>query len=257
MDLRLHGPALDYRILFQQPWLKQLSRLTLSGGELGVEALEALADCPALAGLRSLALIGCGLRNHVRFVAASEHLHDLHELDLSNNRLDASDIACLGKGLTGLSRLVLSGNELTRQHLDALVGTGWPEGLTSLQLTGCTLSAQTISRLLTPRLEGLEELNLGGNYLGLGGAEQIASCPHLTNLRRLGLRRSGIGSQGCAALARSPHLGSLELIDTWDSGGGRSGVDKLRARFGQALWTRLQGPPCWHVGSALWEDVSD
>src|SRR5262249_58948283 len=138
-------------------------------------------------------------------------------------------------------------NQLSRPHVDALLGSGWPEGLTSLQLVNCSLDRGVLERFLgSPRLEGLEELNLSANHVRREAA-LIAACRHLTGLRRLGLRDSGIGNQGAAALARAEGLSALELLDVWNSGVGPAGSDRLSKRFGAALWMRTEEPPCWVI----------
>lgn len=252
LDLRLTGSAANLPTLFEQPWLGRLSRLHVGPLPAGTyilppRDLKALASCQGLSGLWSLRLTGLEMGGRIGQLADSPLAGSLGALALADDTLTPDDLGRLAATFPCLRRLSVSGVTFDRKKLDALTGAGWPETLTSLQLTR-SLPSNVLPRLLdSPRLECLEELNLGGNDVRTEGAARIASCVHLATLRRLGLRNSHIGSPGAAALAESKVFAALELLDVWDSGAGRPGTDRLSKRFGPALWARLEEPRCWAV----------
>jgi uncharacterized protein (TIGR02996 family) len=244
LDLHLSGKG-DLGLLLEQPWLDRISRLRFEKVALDDGALDALAACESLGGLYSLGLVSCGMTGRVERLIDSPHLGSLKALDLSDNKLKTADVESVRKAFPELHRLNLSRNEMKRPAIDALLNN-WPEGLVSLQLAGCGLDPDLIKRLCaSPRLAGLQELNLSGNYMRESGAGHLARCEHLTNLRRLGLRNSGISGSGAASLASSGPLKTLQMLDVFDSGAGRSGLDRLKDSFGPALRNRLDEAACW------------
>jgi hypothetical protein len=100
----------------------------------------------------------------------------------------------------------------------------------------------------SPRLAGLEELNLSRNRIRTRGAEALARSPHLENLLRLGLRNTAIAGSGANALVQSRSLEGLEVLDVWDSHLSGPTLRRLTARFGQVLWLHPLEPPCWSRG---------
>jgi uncharacterized protein (TIGR02996 family) len=103
-----------------------------------------------------------------------------------------------------------------------------------------------------PLLEGLEELELGTNYLGDDGAVQLAAWPGAGSLRKLGLSDNGIGHAGVLALAHSAQLDALVELDL--SGNlihGDAGQELARA-------TGLKGLKKLNVSDTYldWQDVA-
>lgn len=243
LHLALSGSALNLSELFTQPWLGQLSGLRLDKIQAS-SLMDALLGCDQLGGLRQLGLIAAGMAGQTGWLRKTPAAESIGTLDLGQSGGTPADIAELGRGFPRLRQLNLSGNALRPEHVNALLGADWLEQLTTLQLVGCSLSRDGLARLLaSPRLASLEALNLSNNLLFSDGAQLIAASPHLPSLRRLGLRNTRISGQGAVALTRLSL--PLEMLDVWDSRVGRAGVDKLRERFGAALWMRLEEPPCW------------
>jgi uncharacterized protein (TIGR02996 family) len=195
--------------LLESPYLARLSGLHLGsrlplpavtdpwyGGLAGVgeDDARALAKCPAVANLRTLAihnhinrgsLGGAGIAALVR----SPHLAGLVTLDLAGNAADDSVRAGRGlaaaKHLTRLRCLRLAHNRLTDDAFEALAEAS------------C--------------LANVEVLNLEGNFLGDAGARALAASPHLGRLRWLNVadqaehhRGSGpLHPAGAAALRKA------------------------------------------------------
>jgi uncharacterized protein (TIGR02996 family) len=157
------------------------------------EEVEALAQCPHLARLRSLSLSGNYLSDgDVAVLLKSAHVTHLDELDLSFNRYHAA-------------------------AMEVLAGTPALGGLRVLDLSHNTIGASGAAALAdSPHLGRLESLSLRACAVGPGGAEAIATRDGLAGLTFLDLSGNDLGGRGLRALVRGRglrHLKSLVLYN--------------------------------------------
>lgn len=80
------------------------------------------------------------------------------------------------------------------------------------------------SLVACPLLQRIEELDLGDNDLGNGGAGLLASSSFIRNIRVLELGRNRLGDSGAAALAHAATLTKLESLALDDNAIGVEGV---------------------------------
>src|SRR5262245_11773990 len=193
-----------------------------------------LADCPALAGLDSLAVYGAD-GAVAPALAASPHLGRLTRLVLAWGAADWPGLALLvgSPALPGLQSLAANSCGLGGDGFAEFVSVLaiWASGrLRSLALGGNGLGDATVAALAAaPALAGLEELALYDNDLSDAAVEALAASPHLARLRRLSLNDNRIGNAGAAALAASPHLAGLEYLGL--------GHNAVEGEGAEALWT--------------------
>jgi uncharacterized protein (TIGR02996 family) len=244
----LLNPAGQLREIERAGLLKGLHRLTLSGGDLGRqlgrEDLVVLAECPDLAGLRSLVL-DCGRIPPAvaRCLCRSPHLAGLRELDLygalptwpwelaqpeaapslrslrmrnteARTPIAAGHLEALANSprMAGLRDLELANYDLDEEAVTAFAAGGALTSLRSLRLSECRLTPPAVARLLaSPVARNLTCLSLASNRLGPEGAQVIAAA-ELDGLECLDLAEAGVGPEGLAALAGSPHLAGLRSL---------------------------------------------
>lgn len=223
-ELDLCGNALRGRgpyFLARSPHLGRLEALDLGFTELADAGLDTLAWSPVFAGLRTLRVndnprLGpAGLRAF----AASPHLTDLTEFDVSGNDLPDAALRPLLTGPVGdrLHRLVLHGNRLGDAGTAAFVNAtvfGRMAATRALDLRHLKMGPTGARALAeTPALADVEILLLDGNAVGDAGLTALATSPHIRRLRTLSLRENRVSDDGVRALIWSPVMGTLRRLD--------------------------------------------
>jgi uncharacterized protein (TIGR02996 family) len=206
--------------------------------------VDALADCPHLARLRSVDLRdmcscgSCPILAELRHLFASPHVANLTRLVLAGNRIDPDTAARLAASpyLSRLGTLDLSRNALGDAGVRALAEAPHLKGLTSLGLSSSgvgAVGAEALAR--SPLLARLTALELADNRIGDAGARVLAASRNVAGLTALDLRNNEIGAAGARALAKSTHLADqVQLrLDGNDVDGEAAAA--LRARFGKRV----------------------
>lgn len=184
---------------------------------LGDAGAAAFARSPHLGGLVELALATGITPRGVELVAEAPALArspNLAVLDLARNRVGADGVAALGAAgrLGGLRALRLGRTSLDRAAVDALAWGAFAP-LASVDLDASGLTERDVAVLCaSPRFEGLAELNLSNNALGVSACEAIAACSGLASLERLFLHNCRLDDDAVRALLASRHLRSLDSL---------------------------------------------
>jgi uncharacterized protein (TIGR02996 family) len=252
-ELSLTGmPELEDEVawLANSPQLATLRSLTARG--LWAESLGILVASPHLAGLKALLLPSNNLGNEglsalTRFATMTA----LEELDLSalarHERYNYDPIiraagmsALMGwPGLARVRALNLSGNDVSRDGLRALLRSPHAGALQELSLRDCRLDGQAMAEF-TSALPGLrlERLDLGENVLKDVGAEYIATVPCLGDLKGLRLDRCEIRTTGAGLFAKkASFVGGLRRLDVSHNHFGPTGLANLLGRGSPSLHT--------------------
>lgn len=245
-----------------RPYLEEAARLADSPqlatlralNVLGLEAddLNQLAASPHLTGLRALRLTSNGLGTAgIRALTQAATLTALEELDLSgpgyyDQYYDDPIISVAGMellaGWTGLAhirRLTLSGSDVRRDGLRALLRSPYAGALRKLSLRDGRLDGQALAefRDALPALR-LETLDLGKNVLKDLGAECVATAPCLRDLKTLRLDRCEILQPGTGLFAKkASFLGGLRRLDIGHNHFGPAGLAGLLERESASLHT--------------------
>jgi hypothetical protein len=223
------------RALGNAPGLGRLTRLDLCF-TMPAAPIVGLVDTPLAARLRSLYIIDIVQQQGealVDVLVAEPRFPALEQLGLNGGNL----------GNEGLLRLARTPNlpalrELTTGHdraigppgVTGLLGSPLWTRLTSLQLSHCSLTADTVAELVAALPNGqLRELSL--NYSGLTGDAIAAfnAAPSWGKLETLSLDGNEPGDEALAALVQSPHLAGLERLDLRGCGVGDATARALAA----------------------------
>ena len=222
----------------------RLETVRLARNPLGDAGAEVLSrNAAAFAGLISLTLSRCELRDDGAGAVARALPVSLTTLDLSSNEITALGLGHLaavwrdGKS-PSLARLNLSGNDIGPgggAELAEALPTGTP-ALECLDLRGCFLSDAGV-RWLAPALpscEHLEDLHLGSNGIGDDAVVALAEAlPGIARLRSLGLAMNSISGDGgwelVEGIAGCASLVSLDLKGNAFSDDGASAVADVLA----------------------------
>jgi|SRR5579883_232316 len=272
--------------------IAELRELSLTGIPDGLEEVGWLADSPQLSTLRTLTARAMWADSLGRLVA-SPHLAGLKSLRLPSNNLGNPGLAALTRAttLTGLEELDLSAlGRHERYHHDPIIRAagmgmlmGWP-GLArvrSLTLTGNDVSRDGLRALLRSphvsalkelslrdgRLDGqamaefdsalpglrLESLDLGENVLKDVGAEYVALAPCLSELKSLRLDRCEIRLDGAKLFAKkASFLRVLRRLDISHNHFRPLGLAALLERQPPALHTlRMRDNDLYDEGATL------
>lgn len=249
----------------ESPQLSTLRRLTARG--LWGESLELLVASPHLANLKSLRVPENNLGNEGIFaLTRSASLSALEELDFSSQSrheryIDDPVIRAAGMGAlmgwSGLARvrsLSLTGNDLSRDGLRALLRSPHTSALKELSLRDTRLDGQAMAefRDALPAL-GLETLDLGDNILKDLGAERVATAPCLRELKALRLDRCEIFLAGARLFAKkASFLGGLRSLDIGHNHFGPAGLASLLEREPASLHTlRMRDNDLFNEGAEL------
>lgn len=191
-----------------------LGTLDLSGAVLVRGDVDALADWPGLAGLKSLGLggnsVGAG-----GMETLAPHLGALARLDLSYCQIGIRGSRALAErqALDGLTELDLTGNAVKRAGLEALVASPHLRKLEGLYLSTNELGDAGMAALAAwPALEHQPVLYLGNNQLNAAGVQALAESPLLGEPFVLALGENPLGDQGVRHLAGCPRLRRLHTL---------------------------------------------
>jgi hypothetical protein len=243
----------DVARLADAPLLSTLRALNLHGCGLGVEGFRRLVGSPHLGNLKALRVpenfIGNG---GVDALYEAVSLTSLDELDLSelgnygrygaDPTVDSHGLEMLASwpGMTRLRSLKLSGNDIGRDGLRALLGSPRCGGLKELALRANPVDGSVMEEFGAARSElRLDILDLGQNLLRNLGPAHLASAACLRDLKVLVLDRCEMGSDGARQLARAPFLDSLRLLKVDHNSFGPEGLHALLEAQSQTLHTLL------------------
>jgi uncharacterized protein (TIGR02996 family) len=226
--------------LVASPHLARLKKLRLPGNELGNAGIQALITAASLKALEELDVSGRG---------GPERYAD-------DPLVRTAGMTALAgwTGLASIRSLTLSGNELGRLGLQALLRSPHAGALKELSLRDCRLDGQAMGELLDalPGLR-LETLDLGENVLKELGAEYVALAPCLRELKELRLDRCEITLTGARLLAKKAgFLAGLRLLDVSHNHFGAPGLGALLEREPPSLHTlRMRDNDLFDKGVAL------
>ena len=250
-ELTLTGRPFDDEIasLASSPQLSTLRALSVLG--LDASDLSRLTASPHLTGLRALRLTSSGLGTAgVRALTEAATLTALEELDLSGPGyfeqyyedpiISAAGMDSLAgwAGLSGVRSLTLSGSDVRRAGLRALLRSPRAGAIQKLSLRGGRLDGPAMGEFgdALPGLQ-LEELDLGENVLGELGATLLASAPCLRELKALTLDRCEIRLDGARQLAKAAFADGLRLLEVGHNHFGPAGLAALLERAPPLLHT--------------------
>jgi uncharacterized protein (TIGR02996 family) len=247
------------------PQLSTLRRLTARG--LFRWSIDELVTSPHLANLKSLRLPSNDLGEHgFRTLAQSTTLSALEELDLSSVarheryhyneviRAAAMEELMGWSGLATVRSLTLSGNDLTRDGLRALLRSPHTDALKTLALRGTRLDGPMMEEFRSARAAlRLEALDLGENVLKELGVEYLATARCLSELKVLRLDRCEVPLAGAKLLAKkASFLGGLRVLDISHNHFGPVGLGALLKRELAALHTlRMRDNDLFDNGAEL------
>jgi hypothetical protein len=254
--LTLTGKPISYEgevdWLADSPQLATLRVLTTLG--LSAEHFSRLVASPHLAGLRALRLTSNGLGTAgVRALIQAATLTGLEELDLSGpgyyeeyyedpiiGTAGMEDLAGWS-GLARVRRLTLSGSDIRREGLRALLRSPHVGALRNLSLRSGRLNGQSIAEFGDARPDlRLETLNLGENVLGQRVADYLAAAPCLSELKSVRLDQCEIPLAGASLLMKkAAFLGGLRGLDVGFNHFGPDGLAELLEREPPLLHTLL------------------
>ncbi len=215
-------------LLADAPLLSTLEALTVSDCSLGLQGFHRLLQSPHLGNLTALRVPFNSLGNGgVSALFDAVSLDSLEELDLSETGSygrygedpiiegDGLEELTLWTGMARLRSLTLSGNDVGRYGLGALLRSPDATGLKELVLRGNGLDGPAMEEFVHARPElRLEVLDLGENLLGdLSGAKHLANAPCLRELKVLELDRCEMSLTAARCLAGAPFLGSLRVLN--------------------------------------------
>lgn len=187
-----------------------LSRATLT---IAGKKLTALAGCPALAGVRELALDDTHVtEKNLATLVASPYLGELHTLRLTLTRLRPPAAEVLARSpLLGRLRTLDLG---FCAHRDSALNNHWREQSTSRTHRANAIGDGGLAALSgAPGMERVETLVLAHNGIRAEGLRRLAESPHVRSLRRLDLSFNPVGTEGIVALVESPLMARLEWLE--------------------------------------------
>lgn len=185
--------------------LNGLRSLDLSGNwSLTPQAIEGLANAPALAGLVRLRLRGVRLGDEGAVALAdSPHLSNLRELDLQGCGIGSRGVKALARSrnFSHLCRLNLSRNEIDRDGARALADSPWLYRVISLALHRNTIDdVGAIALARSSHLWSLRHLGLKDNRVREGGLCKMVELLREKRLHRLQVAGNRIGRLGASRL---------------------------------------------------------
>jgi uncharacterized protein (TIGR02996 family) len=188
--------------------------------------LAALADCPALATVRRLAISGNWVRvAELGLLLGSPYLGRVEDLQLgcSDPGDELADLVARWPGAGSLRELTLYPEHMPARGVASLVTSPRLRNLRALTLPGVD-TAGVRELVSAPSPPPLEELRLGGGAMDPEGLRLLARWPGLARVRWLQI--PGNGEAGMAELASSPYLGGVSNLEL---GGGN--IDPGAARI--------------------------
>lgn len=237
-ELTVYGPIVDEtdaQWLADSPILSTIRRLSLIGTDLTSGALRRILQSPHLGALEALTVAFHSLDDVVADVLQSWNGAGLQELDLTTHTLDelgsgGRDTPTMGPigaerlaawpGLASVRRLSLTGQQLTREGLAALLGSPHLTALEDLDLRGISdwdwdtgdrpdvLSAFADAH---PDLR-LRSLTLGECNFSAEDAQLLAQSPALSELRALHIELVQGQDDAFTHLAEAPWIRGLRRL---------------------------------------------
>ncbi|HVW02454.1 MAG TPA: TIGR02996 domain-containing protein [Planctomycetaceae bacterium] len=229
------------KALVQSTHLGRLEHLSLAHNDLGVDALQLLAESELLTRLKSLDLGGCSISYEVERFAQSDKVAGLQELRLWLNDLDPDAIHMLASthGFKSLRKLDIGSNRFGPEGLEVLLGAPFIPQLTSLSLNSCELTSESLGLLANvpglqlarldlgsndftqglsalqsaPLLASLEELDLTWCHLTDAGIEPIFTSSQPSRLKSLQLGHNELGDGTARAIAGSSRVSELKTLE--------------------------------------------
>jgi uncharacterized protein (TIGR02996 family) len=213
--------------LLRCPALARLRGLDFANAPLPDEAVEQIAGCERLRGLRELTLPAHHLTPAAcRAVLRSKNLEAVTDLTLAapfdvgpdGNALVAALAA--EPGFRRVARFTARGLGVGPAGAAALTKSPHATGLRHLAVGGAGLSADTrlgpkgVQALAaSPHLGGLTALVITGQEIGLGGVQALAGSKSLAGLRHLDLSGNPFTPAMVAALVGAEGLGKLVSLE--------------------------------------------
>ena len=243
-ELCITGTLVDSRDvgrLADAPLLATLRALNVRNGSLGVEGFRRLVASPHLGNLTALCVPFNSIGNGgISALFNAESLTSLAVLDLSETGsygrygedpiINATGLEALAgwPGLGRLRSLALSGNDVRRAGLRALLRSPRCSGLKALALRANGLTGQAMQEFGSARAElQLDFLDLGENLVEDIGPSDLALAPCLSELKVLELDRCEIHLSGARWLVNATFLGSLRRLNVNNNSFGPEGLYRL------------------------------
>jgi len=240
----------EFGRLADSPLLSKLRVLNIRNCTLGAEGFRRLVTSPHLGNLMALRVPDNNIGNEgISALFDAGSLTSLVELDLTERGysrygqdpiLHAAGIERLAvwPGLTRLRSLTLSGNDVGRDGLRALLRSPRASGLKKLALRATRLDGQAMQEFGAARPElQLDILDLGENLLRDLGAAYLADASCLRELKVLDLDSCEMSLSAARRLAKAPFLGSLRQLNVNNNSFGSKGLHVLLEQKPAALHT--------------------
>ena len=205
-----------------------IKKINLADCSLSIDAMEELARClPFLEDVNlnhnklsvdHIMLISDG----ILAVVASGRSCNLKKLTLQYCSLDFHGIKELLRILEHVEEVDLSGNTLTRRHMQHICAhiLACLDNKLNINFPNCSIDVEGM-RELARCMHHVEEVNLSGNTLLVGHIKHIsnailtAAANGKTTMKKLNISACSIGTDGMKELARSIHL--MEELDLSDN----------------------------------------
>ncbi|MCE9564765.1 MAG: TIGR02996 domain-containing protein [Planctomycetes bacterium] len=202
------------------PFVSQLETLSLvclrtTQSRPGFEAATILAASTRLAHLKELLITRSRIGTAgIRAIVTSPYLQNLQLLTFGQEDFDATAGEAFTPAiLPKLEKLQISDSNFSDVAVTSVAKSSLMKQLVHLDLSGNPLTSDGIEDLVgTGSLPRLESLCLDESRIGDGGAKALAKSPHL-NLAALELANCGIGSKGMKALAAAPWADRLVKLN--------------------------------------------
>jgi len=201
-----------------------------------------LANAEVLSSLKKLSLFDSqsGTRP-LGILLKSEHFNQLTHLDLSYTELNESGAKVIfpeAKALSKVKSLVLKGNFIDEEGMEALVNSPHIKSLQALHLESNHIRDRGLIALAnSPSSQHIKRLNLENCGITDKGLDALTQSPHLTQLEELILTNNYVTDDGCQRFINSPNASKLKKLVLRDTG---AGVQTVKALANASDMTHLQ-----------------
>lgn len=197
------------------PGLATVRTLTLTGSDVRRNGLRALLQSPYNGSLKVLSLRSGRLDPQA--VATFRDARDglrLEALDLGDNALKEPGVIHLAsaKCLSELRALLLDRCELPASAGERLAKAGFFDTLRGLNLDHNRLGPTGLAALLHRQPASLHMLHVGDNDLTVQGVDLLAGSPASDGLLELDVSGNRLGVAGARALGEATHLRGLQVL---------------------------------------------
>ncbi|MGF1579770.1 MAG: TIGR02996 domain-containing protein [Gemmataceae bacterium] len=224
--------------LADAPLLTTLRVLNLPKCSLGPEGFQRLVLSPHLGHLTTLGVPHNSIGNTgVAALLRAPSLTNLEELDLSESGswsryaedpiMDTAGVKALvaWKGMPKLRSLKLSGNNVKREGVQALLRSPNTRGLRKLYLRDNDLDGQVMQEFGSAHQDlRLDVLDLGENWLQTLGMADLRRANCLAELKVLEIDRCEMDLSAAHELAKAPFLDSLRKLNVNENSFGPDGL---------------------------------